>query len=131
MLKMRLKDPTESGPAVLAWAVEGCMRWQKTGLGVPEAVERATEQYRAEMDPLQEFLDERCVISQGAWVAAATLRAAYEAWAKTNGERYVLDSRSLAERLRSRGCVQEVRKVAGVSARVWVGVGLLAEGGEQ
>jgi hypothetical protein len=37
------------GPAILAWAVEGCLRWREEGLGVPPVAEHATEAYRLEM----------------------------------------------------------------------------------
>jgi putative DNA primase/helicase len=33
---------------ILAWAVRGCLEWQRTGLGVPEEVREATEGYRTE-----------------------------------------------------------------------------------
>jgi putative DNA primase/helicase len=49
---------------VLAWAVEGCRRWQKDGLIIPHAVDMATADLRAENDPLQTFLEE-CCIRQG------------------------------------------------------------------
>jgi putative DNA primase/helicase len=35
-------------PGILAWAVRGCLDWQKYGLGEPEAVRAATDAYRAE-----------------------------------------------------------------------------------
>lgn len=58
-LKAFLSDPTKGGPAVLAWAVQGCLMWQREGLGVPPAVTNATAAHRAEMDPLREFLADR------------------------------------------------------------------------
>jgi putative DNA primase/helicase len=119
-----LKDPAISGPAILAWAVEGCMRWQESGLCVPEVVEKATEQYRLEMDPLRDFIEDRCILLPSAWVASGKLRAAYENWAKENGERVVLDQRGLGEKLRGRGCSTQNRKVDGSSVRGWRGIGL-------
>jgi putative DNA primase/helicase len=38
-------------PGILAWAVQGCLEWQTSGLGIPKEVEQATEEYRADMDP--------------------------------------------------------------------------------
>ena len=34
---------------ILAWAVRGCLDWQKNGLGEAEEVRAATETYRAEI----------------------------------------------------------------------------------
>ena len=46
---------------VLAWAVEGCRRWQKDGLIIPDAIDMATADFRADNDPLQSFLEEGCI----------------------------------------------------------------------
>ena len=127
VLKARLKDPGASGTAMLAWAVEGCLRWQDSGLRVPKVVEKATEQYRADMDPLREFIEDRCVLHLEAWVAAGQLRAAYEDWSKQNGERYLIDPRAFAERLRSRGCNPSSRRVLSSIKRGWQGIGLRAD----
>ena len=120
-LKARLKDPAISGSAILAWAVAGCLQWQQDGLHVPKVVELATEQYRLDMDPLRSFFDERCEFSVGAWTAIAALRSTYEAWAKASGERYVLDGRQFAERLRERGCEQKNTR----AGRGWSGIAIL------
>ena len=37
-------------PGILRWAVDGCLAWQRDGLGMPAEVQKATETYRAEMD---------------------------------------------------------------------------------
>jgi putative DNA primase/helicase len=123
-VKARLKDVRESGPAILAWAVEGCLRWQEEGLGVPEVVEEATEQYRLDMDPLRDFIADCCVLAPHAWTPAAKLREAYEKYCKENGERHVLNARDFADGLKARGCQTE-RKHTG---RGWRGIGLLVDG---
>jgi putative DNA primase/helicase len=45
-LKLRLKDPGECGRAILAWIVEGAIRWAEEGLIVPACIREATETYR-------------------------------------------------------------------------------------
>jgi putative DNA primase/helicase len=118
-VKARLKDTALSGPAVLAWAVEGCMHWQEDGLNVPQMVEQANEQYRMDMDPLRLFFDERCGFEPDAWCSVAALRGAYEAWAKESGE-HALNGRQFAERLRERGCAQKTTR----AGRGWGGISL-------
>jgi putative DNA primase/helicase len=122
-VKARLKDVRESGPAILAWATEGCLRWQEEGLGVPAAVEEATEQYRLDMDPLRDFIRDCCVLAPHAWTPAAKLRAAYEAYCKETGEKRLLNPNEFAEGLRSRGCESERRH----SGRGWRGIGLATD----
>ena len=120
-VKARLRDPDVSGPAILAWAVEGCLRWQEEGLKVPQVVEKATEAYRADMDPLKDFLEERCELGTGGWVLSSALRSSYEDWAKHAGERRVLDGKAFAERLIAMGCERTRDRRTG---RGWSGITL-------
>lgn len=122
-VKARLKDPRECGAAILAWAVEGCLRWLDEGLGVPTVVEEATEQYRLDMDPLRDFLADCCVLAPNAWATAKDLRQAYEAYCRDHGEKRPLAPREFAACLRSRGCGSDHRR----AGNVWIGVGLRAE----
>jgi len=48
-LKNRLKDTKFVGPAILKWAVDGCLEWQARKLDPPKAVLAATRAYRSEM----------------------------------------------------------------------------------
>ncbi len=121
-VKKTLRNPAAAGPAILAWAVEGCLAWQHEGLGIPPAVEEATQEYRDEMDPLRDFLEDCCVLAPDAWVLTGDLRHAYESWAREQGEAHILRGRQFTDRLKVRGLKAE-RRHAG---RGWRGVGLLA-----
>jgi len=110
-------------PGILAWAVRGCLDWQRGGLGTPNEVRAATESYRAEMDTLAAFIDERCFVGPTATVKKGDLYSAYKAWAEGNGE-YVETSRAFSVRLSERGFPDD-RGTGGT--RVWRGIGLLAQ----
>lgn len=125
-IKARLKDPAVSGPAILAWAVRGCLRWRENGLQVPEVVEQATEQYRLDMDPLKLFFEERCTFDPEAWSSAKRLRDTYEAWAKDSGER-AIDARQFADRLRDRGCEKKKDREDNRVVHGWSGIDLTRE----
>jgi hypothetical protein len=71
---------------VLAWMVEGCIQWQRDGLGEPEKVLAATKGYRTEMDVLAGFIDECCVVREDAWVKFADLYASYVRWCEESNE---------------------------------------------
>jgi putative DNA primase/helicase len=45
-------------PGILAWAIEGCRKWQETGLKPPPAVLAATKEYIAEADTMEVWLQE-------------------------------------------------------------------------
>jgi putative DNA primase/helicase len=104
---------------ILRWAVEGCLAWQRDGLGTPEEVRRATADYRAQMDSLEDFLGERCLVEPEVSLAASELYEAYTDWAKRNGEP-ALSNKALSLHLRERGFEPTRSK----SERRWLGLRL-------
>jgi putative DNA primase/helicase len=67
-------------PGILAWAVRGCLDWQRGGLSEPAEVREATAAYRAEQDTVQGFLDECCVLHTEMRVRTGALFEAYQKW---------------------------------------------------
>ncbi|MBX3387185.1 MAG: hypothetical protein KF768_11490 [Phycisphaeraceae bacterium] len=108
---------------ILAWAVRGCLEWQRDGLGLPHAVASATEAYRGESDRLAAFIEERCVVGQWASVGKSELYVAYEAWCRESGE-CVRSKRWLGLRLAERGFGEQRDK----HERSWIGIGLIGGG---
>jgi putative DNA primase/helicase len=122
-LKARLRDPADAGPAVLAWMVKGCLRWQQEGLRVPRAVVEATQAYRRSMDPLQPFISEMCILDAGANTAAVQLYEVYTQWARAS-KRPAVSKIAFGRRLAALGCPTDLRRIHGVPARVHRGIGL-------
>jgi len=131
-VKIILRDPAQGGPAILAWAVQGCLAWQRQGLGYPDLIRSKTEDLRISFDPLADFFRENCVFGPNYEVEAGALREAYEQWSKENGNRYLLGNRQWSERLKARGCTREARRRGGKYIRLWFGIGLTIDltGGE-
>lgn len=119
-VKATLRDPAVAGPAILAWAVRGCLEWQRIGLQPPEAVTAATEGYRDAMDGLGRFVADCCVNDPKATVTAAELYAAYTSWCCEVGE-FRLPQRTLGLRLEARPGLQRGRIGSG---RFWIGLKL-------
>jgi P4 family phage/plasmid primase-like protien len=65
-------------PGVLAWMVEGCIRWQHEGLQVPDRMQAAVDAYRRDTDLLGEWLRLHCIISPQAETPVSTLFHSYE-----------------------------------------------------
>jgi len=109
---------------ILAWAVQGCLEWQRKGLGLPEEVRVATNQYREDMDVLGGFIAEHCVVGPEASATAAALWERYLAWATQAGERPITRkafSLALIER-----SFHPARHGKGRD-RVWLGIGLAGQ----
>lgn len=109
---LRWKFQTEAA-GILAWAVRGCMDWQMHSLGEPEAVKLATDEYRGDMDTFAGFLDEWCETGPEKWAATRRLRKAYADWCHETGEKYPLDWKVVAERLRRLGCTRKRNRADG------------------
>ncbi len=112
-------------PGILRWAVEGCLAWQREGLGSTGEVLDATSIYREEMDPLAGFLTECCVVGSTCSAPSRDLYVEYVRWCEANGERAASKKRLglwLAERGFSSGRNGERTR------RIWYGLGLHVNG---
>jgi putative DNA primase/helicase len=107
---------------ILAWAVEGCLEWQREGLTEPDEVKAATEGYKAEMDPLARFIEECCVLRADLRASTRDLVHAYRAWAWENGEQEVT-WKEVTSKFKNYGCESSRTK----TERGWAGIGLTAE----
>ena len=96
-------------PGILRWAVDGAIKWNIRGLDWPDTVRKATAAYREEQDLFRSFLNECCVLEEGAWIQVTTMRRAYESWCKENGCE-PLGARTLNERIRKAGATDSGRQ---------------------
>ena len=103
LLKQRLKDPIESGPAILKWVVEGAIKWRNAGrLFIPEVIEAATRDYRESQDPMTDFLAESAELDPTYRVEFADLWQAYLGYCKQY-RRKPMGKQKFGERLDARG----------------------------
>ena len=105
-------------PGVLAWAVRGCLDWQRDGLQSPEPVRAATAAYREDMDRLGQWIEERCVITPAARMKAAFAFKDYREWAEARRE-HPMTLTAFGNRLTERGIVKEKARTV-----TYIGIGL-------
>ncbi|MFH1816738.1 MAG: phage/plasmid primase, P4 family [Pseudomonadota bacterium] len=111
-------------PGILAWAVRGCLEWQKRKLEPPKAVVEATADYREAEDPLTDFIAARCEVKPGAKVEAGVLWLAYATFEEARGTKRLITKRSFFERMETRVSVIKPKNVI-----TYQGIGL-REGGQ-
>lgn len=80
-----LKLAAES-EGILAWLVEGCLAWQRDGLGTCAAVEQATAAYRTENDVIGRFVAECCEFADDHRVLSRALRDALKHYCEESGD---------------------------------------------
>ena len=98
----------KEAPQILAWAIEGCMKWQREGMQEPACVLDAVKEYKQEMDLLATFIEQCLVIDYEAKIriSAQELFSLYMKWAKANNEFEMSSNkffREIAKRLPEKG----------------------------
>jgi putative DNA primase/helicase len=112
---------------VLAWMVEGCLEWQEHGLGQSDSVREATDQYRAEMDTLAAFIEDRCVVREGIVAPATPLYKQFQMWCDDAGEKPETQ-KVFGMRLRERGFTSDkIKRGPHKDRKGWFGIGLRAD----
>jgi P4 family phage/plasmid primase-like protien len=87
---------------ILAWALQGCLEWQRVGLRPPPTVLAATAEYFEAEDALGRWLGECCERGAGHAAPTAALFASWKAWAEAGGE-FVGTTRRFSDGLTNRG----------------------------
>ncbi|WP_242300426.1 MULTISPECIES: phage/plasmid primase, P4 family [unclassified Bacillus cereus group] len=93
-------------PGILNWAIEGCLKWQRSGLNDPAIVMKATGDYKEEMDILGPFMFECCFKREDVQIEAKDLFEVYANWCFRNGE-HQLKNRAFYRILESQGFKRE------------------------
>ncbi len=106
---------------VLAWALAGCLQWQRTGLQPPASVVSATEEYFEAEDAQGQWIAERTEPSPHAFALTRELYLDWKDWADLNGE-FVGSIKRFSADLSARGYLQ---KRNGTGQRGFVGLRVL------
>lgn len=73
-------------PGILAWAVRGCIDWQKEGLRPPDTARQAAEEWSKEADHLKRFVRDMLELDPSNRIGAQSMHDQYSHWCGRNGE---------------------------------------------
>lgn len=107
-------------PGILAWAVRGCLDWQRSGLNAPPEVTAATQGYRQEMDRLGDFIAEACIVGPELIAPATPLYENYKIWCQLRSEDAMTQTR-FGRQLEEKGYRAE-REGSGRTIRRGIGI---------
>ncbi len=130
-----MRDPTQVGPSLLAWAMEGARRYLAAGCRIvaPPEIAQPTADYLVQNDPHASFLADQLRFDSDREISQADLRRAYESWCHDEGLEPLMGQR-MGERLRQRGATVgtswiQVKHDDGSyrnrKVKIWKGVGLV------
>jgi len=117
----------EEWPHILAWAVRGCLKWQRDGILKPtEQIVEATEDYRRRENPVQEFLDRCCKKRKGEFTTSKKLWNRYDQWCiDTKKSAYERVSKiEFGRCLGQLGFAHKLKRVNGKQYNCWLGLEL-------
>ena len=98
-------------PAILRWALDGCIEWRRVGLVVPTIVREATDDYLAAQDTLGEWIDDCLVRDVQAFTSSRALFASWKIWAEVRNTRAGTE-KAFVEELVGKGFEQRRTKYA-------------------
>jgi P4 family phage/plasmid primase-like protien len=111
---------------ILRWCVDGCLAWQREGLGEPIEVRAATDAYREEQDAIADFVARHLDLDTDGKCTRDAVLARYRTWCEF-AEVRPLKPADLYERLRRRG----LRDTAMRGARGFEGASLRTRDGSE
>jgi putative DNA primase/helicase len=111
-------------PAILRWAIDGCLDWQDNGLMRPEVVRTSTHHYFDEQDLLADWIDNFCQRTnqdgQPTYDAFFNLYASWSGFCKTRNE-HPGSSKSFSGRLTQRG-LNPIENKFGIRGKGFYGI---------
>lgn len=105
-------------PGILAWAVRGCIDWEKEGLIPPPAACQAAKDWSKEADHLKRFVSDELEFDPLNRVAAQPMYKQYSHWCGRNGE-VALDMKAFRHGLMTEQNINHKRTKKGSE---WIGV---------
>jgi P4 family phage/plasmid primase-like protien len=107
---------------ILGWFVEGCLKWQQDGYLKPtEAIVKGTKEYRADMNPLKDFLDECCIKEEGNFSPVTELKKEFDIW---DTDKKKMSAREFNSYMIECGYTYKLIRVGGKPVKCWLGLRL-------
>ena len=105
---------------ILSWMVRGCLEWQRIGLAIPDKLREATIDYRAEEDFLQDWLEDRALISPELVTRSGRLYEDFKIWWEENWKGKVPSPYSFSKVLQTKFDKDKDN----TNCRIFLGIGL-------
>ena len=105
----------EEKEGILRWIVEGALDYQANGLVIPETLNNDKTEYRAELDIIGSWLEDKCSLGEQYRESNANLWASFNAYIKDRGlESDIKSSQKLSNNLNSKGFTRAKRDNTGI-----------------
>ena len=106
-------------PAIMRWAIDGALEWQRIGLVVPDAVSAASAEYMEDEDTLSDFFSENIAEVPFGKISNPEMFERFNDWQKSCGARTLWTTRAITIALKERG-LKQIKS----NGKYWNGVSL-------
>lgn len=112
------------GGAILAWMIEGAIRYYKEGLQRSPLVEAANAEYFEANDLIQQWLNECCQIGEECRVEGSVAYGNFVDWCTDQGFRHPISRMTFTAKLKSKGIENKTAAIKGRdnSVRCYIGI---------
>jgi putative DNA primase/helicase len=104
--KFLMSKLQKEAPGILAWAIKGCLDWQRDGLAEPEYVRTATQKYREDNDPIELYLNENTEDGSRKnpeyWTEFSEIYEGFKNFSKANGH-YEISKKAFGREMAQHG----------------------------
>lgn len=128
LLEEKLK---EEAPRILAWALKGCLDWQKVGLPSPDSVVAATDFYFDAQDLFMQWVEDKCRVepdNRALFTSTINLFRSWSRFATEAGEQ-AGDQKGLTEKLDRLNLSRHRLPASAGKHRGFLGIEILSAGG--
>ncbi len=117
------KKLREEWPAILRWILNGCVKWQESGLKIPRVISSRTDEYIHAQNIFEQFLNEACEVGPGLFEPVETLFLAWSNFLSNRNEDRET-ARDFGQRMSMAGFKSQPRNISGKSTRCRIGLQL-------
>jgi len=104
---------------ILKWCIDGCLLWKQEGLGLPDAVAEAVNQYRKNTDIFGQFIEDCFDRESKLRTSVKDLNLLHESWSKDNGQDPI-KKRTIGLQMKIKGFIPGKSG----AVRYWEGLGI-------
>jgi putative DNA primase/helicase len=113
----------KEGPGILAWMIQGCLKWQQKGLTAPVSVTQATDEYLEVEDVLSAWIEDCCERNASSHTSTRLLYESWKAWVEPTGQ-FPGNEKWLAGKLEDAGFKRARMRAGGEKVRGFWGLRL-------
>ena len=109
-------------PFILGWFIKGCLKWQEDGYLKPtEGIKEDTREYREEMNPLKDFIEERCIKGRDNFIPVRELKKEFDEF---NTDKRQLSGRDFNAYMTESGYIYKLQRIGEKPVKCWLGLRL-------